>query len=431
MNKFRLISRSGDGVGLAHRLMLEGHSVDFWLKDPKGKNLYEGILPRVDDWKKGLTKDTVLVFDMSGMGEDADKMRSAGYPVVGTSKLADELELDRTFGLAVSDNHGIETPEWEEFEDFDSAIEYLQDQEDAFVFKPNDNREGVRTFVSQSPEQMIAMLEHYKELGGGGKFTFVLQKIVEGVEVSSEVWCVEGEIIPGSYNNTLEQKRFLNGDLGPNTGCMGSTVKFNLCPRLFDETFGKLKPWLKAQKFNGPIDINCIVDDTGVPFMLEWTPRFGYSAIYAMLEGLEMPVGEFLSAVAAGETPELLPLDEWCGSLRLTMPPYPHCEDAPDAEGLPIIGLDLINRHVWPLDLMVRDGKMLCSGFDSIVAEISGHDESLQSLWYTLIEDAKEIQIPELQYRTDIFADVSRRVNQLIDLEYCDSVELVEESTNE
>ena len=429
--RFRLISKSGDGVGLAHRLALEKHSVDFYLKDPKGKNLYSGILPRVDDWKKGLSKDTVLVFDMSGMGAEADKMRAAGYPVVGASNLADELELDRTFGLEVADNHGIETPEWEEFADFDSAIEYLQAQEDAFVFKPNDNREGVRTFVSQSPEQMIAMLEHYKELGGGGKFTFVLQKIVQGVEISSEVWCVDGNIIPNSYNNTLEQKRFLNDDLGPNTGCMGSTVKFNLCPKLYDETFAKLKPWLKAQRFNGPLDINCIVDNEGVPFMLEWTPRFGYSAIYAMLEGLEMPVGEFLSAVAMADSPELHPLDEWCGSLRLTMPPYPHVEDAPEAEGLPIIGLDLINRHVWPLDIMVRDGKTLCSGFDSIVAEISGHDESLANLWYTLIEDAKEIQVPELQYRTDIFQDVSRRVSQLVDLGYADSAELFEEYANE
>jgi phosphoribosylamine--glycine ligase len=429
MSKFLIVSKSGDELGLAHRLHLEGHEVKFFLADKDGPHLYEGILPRVADWETAASKDTVLVFGMVGLGKKADEFKAKGFKVVGGSVLGDQLELDRMFGLSVAENHDIAVPESEDFQDFGKGIEYLSEQDDdtGFVFKPEHNKEGVRTFVASSTEQMVAMLEHAKEVWKG-KVDFVLQKVVDGVEISSEIWCVNGNVVPGSYNNTLEQKRFLNGNLGPNTGCMGSTVKFNLCPRLYDETFAKLKPWLKQVKFNGPLDINCIIDADGTPFMLEWTARFGYSAVYAMLEGINMPLGEFLSALASGAVPSLQPKDQWCGALRLTMPPYPHVENAPECEGLPIIGLDMESEHVWPLDVMERDGKILCSGFDGIVCELSDSADDLDNLWGQLFDSAKQLQVPEMQMRTDICMDVQQRVDELIDLGYADSAEALEGS---
>ena len=417
--RFRLISRSGDGFGLAHILQREGHEVTAWLKDPRGKNLYKGLLPRVKNWRDDLTSDTVLVFDMSGMGKEADEMRAKGYRVIGGSELADSMELDRAFGLAVADNHGIALPEYEEFTDFDAAVEYLQDKDTGFVFKPDDNKPGVRTFVSTSPDQMIAMLAHYKELGGG-KFSFVLQQVVEGVEISSEVWCIDGEIVPHSFNNTLEQKRFLNNEWGPMTGCAWSAMKFGLSPRLYDETFKKLIPWLRQVKYCGPLDLNCIIDSTGTPYMLEWTPRFGYSAFYAAIEGLEEPLGEFLWWMAGHEMPEFSPSRDWLGSLRITIPPYPHVEDAPDDEGIPIIGMDLDDDHTVPLDVQLVDDKLSCSGFDGIICELTGRHPDLSVLCADILDRATEIQIPEKQFRTDFEETTARKLIELSDLGYLD-----------
>ena len=92
--------------------------MDFFLKDPEGKNLYRGILPRVDNWRDGLTKDAVILVDMVGFGKEADKLRSEGFKVYGGSEIADNLELDRTFGLDVASNAGIEIPESQDFQDF-------------------------------------------------------------------------------------------------------------------------------------------------------------------------------------------------------------------------------------------------------------------------------------------------------------------------
>jgi phosphoribosylamine--glycine ligase len=416
---FLLISKSGDGIGLAHRIQLEGNNVKFYLEDEKGESLYDGILERVPDWKKAITSDTIVVCDMVGVGKEMDELRKGGIPVVGGCKLADELELDRAFGLSVAENHGITIPESESFQDFKSAVEYLEDQEedDGFVFKPEGNKEGVKTTVSRDTREMIALMGHFENLWKG-KVDFILQRVVKGVEISSEVWCASGKIIDGSYNNTLEQKRFLNDDLGPNTGCMGSTVKFNLCPRLFTETFAKLTPWLNTSKFNGPLDINCIIDQDGVPHMLEWTSRFGYSAIYAMIEGLGMPVSDFLAAMASNQEVDFGASSQWLGALRMTIPPYPHCEDAPMAKGIPIMDLDLEDPHTWPLDVMIEGGQLVCSGFDGILCELSGAAESLDAMWGGLYGRAAMIHAPEIQYRTDDLLDVERRLYELQDAGY-------------
>jgi hypothetical protein len=158
--------------------------------------------------------------------------------------------------------------------------------------------------------------------------------------------------------------------------------------------------------------------------MLEWTARFGYSALYAMLPLLGMPAGEFLLALAEGRTPLLLPSNEWGGSLRLSTPPYPHSEDAPETEGLPIIGLDLEDPTIWPLDVMKTGDRLSISGFDGIVCEVSGAEDGLADCWHTIYNKAEAIEIPEVQYRTDVFQDVVMRLEQLADLGLVDEDDL-------
>jgi phosphoribosylamine--glycine ligase len=423
MSKFRLISKSGDGIALAHKIKQEGHDVDFYLEDEHGPNLYKGILDRVPNWQKGINKDMVLIWDMCDKGKDADKLKAAGYKVFGASEIADKLELDRAFGLDIAGEYGIEVPYSEDFQDYEKAKEFLekQDEDDdtGWCFKPEHNKDGIHTFVSTTTTQMLSMLDYWTTKWTDG-VDFVLQKVQEGVEVSSEAWFVDGEYIPNSYNNTWEQKKFLVGSLGPNTGCMSSTVKFNACPPLYNETFKKLEKWIKLKKYTGPLDINCIVGYDGTPYMLEWTARMGYSAIYAFCVLLNMPISEFIETIANGKIPKIKPSTEWSGALRLTMPPYPHCEEAPEREGLPILGMDEFD-HYWPLDVMMNKGKMECSGFDGIICEVTDKHPHLSVLWDYIYDFARIIEIPDCQFRTDAYEDVSERINALASMGICNA----------
>jgi phosphoribosylamine--glycine ligase len=414
MSKFRLIGTHAESVGLSLRLKQEGHSVSFYVKDPEAKNVYQGIIERVDGPVVGIDKDTIVIMDTVGFGKQADALKKAGYSVYGGSQIADDLELDRSFGIPVAVNAGIEVPKWEEFQDFKAAIKFVEDSDCAWVFKPEHNKDGIQTYVSTSPEMMIKMLGFYKKKWSGG-VDFVLQEVVEGTEISSEVWCVNGEIIPNSYNNTLEEKKFFNDNLSQNTGCQSSLVKFNMCPSLFDQTFGKLKPWLKAQRYNGPLDINCIIDRSGTPYFLEWTSRFGYSAIYAFCELLNMPLGEFLSTLSEGKIPDLFPSDEWGGALRVTMPPYPQ-EDCKETEGKPLIGIELDDEHLFPLDVKLEDGELVTAGYDSVVVEVTGSNSDIGELWDYIYDRAEELEIPDKTYRTDVKESAQKRLDELSDL---------------
>ena len=68
------------------------------------------------------------------------------------------------------------------------ARKFLEEQEgEGWVFKADGNKEGVKTFVAESPEQMMAMLDHYIDLSGG-KIPCVLQKVVDGVEIKADTF---------------------------------------------------------------------------------------------------------------------------------------------------------------------------------------------------------------------------------------------------
>ena len=52
----------------------------------------------------------------------------------------------------------------------------------------------------------------------------------------------------------------------------------------FNATLGKMLEKLRASKYVGYIDINCIVNGKGI-YPLEFTSRFGYPTISIQMEG--------------------------------------------------------------------------------------------------------------------------------------------------
>jgi len=160
------------------------------------------------------------------------------------------------------------------------------------------------------------------------------------------------------------------------------------------------------------LDINCIIAYNGVPRMLEWTARMGYSAIYAFCELLNMPISEFIWSIAVGELVHISPSNYWAGALRLTMPPYPSADEAPECEGIPILGMNNFD-HIWPLDVYKKDEKLFCSGFDAIVAEVTEKHKHLSVMWDVIYDIVRDLEIPECQYRTDAYENVIERINSL------------------
>ena len=426
MSKIRLVSKQGDAIGLAFIMNLEGSECDFYLKDPSGPDVYKNMpIERVKEWQAGINKknDTIL-FDMVSSGDIADKKRKVGYNVYGAGSAQDTIELDRGAGLDVAGDCGILLPYSVDYQDFGKAIEEIESDKmlsvvtkepiQAFCFKPEGNKGCAKTYPARNREDIVRYLK-YAEKTWQGPVDFVLQEMIEGAEVSSECWFVNGEPLVGSFNNTFELKRDKTGDKGPNTGCQFSAVKFNAYPKLYD-LFDKIGKWCKKVKLHGPLDLNCMVSKIdGKPYLLEFTPRMGYSAMYAFVQGLNMKVADFISACARGEMPDLKPSTDWLGALRCTIAPYPHSEEAQHTKYWPVSGIGRFDwKNVVPLDMMIdEDGELCGSGFDGIICEVCDKGPDLKTLCKTMEKRADALIIPDLQYRVNTYDDIENRIKIL------------------
>jgi len=319
--------------------------------------------------------------------------------------------------MKIAKSSGLKVPKWERFNSFDKAKDFVADNERPFVFKPQNNQSPAFTYVSSDGEDMIEMLAYFGSIWTG-KVDFILQEKIEGIEISIERFYLDGEPISNTLNSTLECKKFLEGDKGVNTGCMGSVVRFwkKPNPKLYKLTLQKVETFLKRFKYSGPLDCNCIISEKDrMPYFLEWTTRFGYNALYALCEGLNQDVGSFIGGIVENGQNQQKPSYEWLGAVRVSIPPYP--QDGDKSANKPIRGIDDM-EHTWLLDAKYEKARLLTAGVDGVVAEVSGNDETINGLAAGIYNIVEKMKIPDKQYRADIFSNAEKRINILKEWKY-------------
>ena len=120
-------SQAGDIGGVALQMVKEGATVDLFIKEKSYRRSMEGLVPHVDSIEEGLrNKPDLVLFDLNGDGELADKIRKDGYKVIGSSVMADRLEMDRSYGVKVAKQYGIHVPKTTEFKDIKLAIAFVK-----------------------------------------------------------------------------------------------------------------------------------------------------------------------------------------------------------------------------------------------------------------------------------------------------------------
>lgn len=412
-----LASVYGEGLWLAWKMAQEGHDVSAVVAEERYAEALKGLV-RVMPGSEVYSAASydLVVMDTSGMGEDADAARLE-TPTVGGSLLADKLEEDRIFALDFMQRAGLQVSPWEAFDNPSDAIRFIKKRNTRLVFKPiGEQSDKSTTYVSCSAEDM---LEYFDVLFRTAKVKdFILQEYVAGTEVSLEVYINE----TGYYalNATLETKKFLNGDLGPNTGCSGSLCwmieRENV---LFQKGLKKCIEPLQEMGYVGPLDLNTIVNDSGC-WALEFTPRFGYDATALLTRLLPVSFGDFLHAIASGQTvPDLSPKHSFCASTRLSIPPYP-TDGLPDKfykAGVPIRGLtekNLDKFFVYDVRKRVEDGDDLESaGLCGWLGSPMAVGETIGQTFEGVNRMLREISVPNAQYRTDVASNTAKRYASL------------------
>lgn len=412
-------SYTGVGAWFILRLLEEGHSVDYFLSKPDFDNILCGIVPppklvnraRLPDY----SRYDISVFDITGRQRQAD-YSAKSCPTIGDGSFNCSLEDNRQSGMEIMEQCGILVPPYERFGTPQEAKRFIRQTGRCYVYKPDteggQEQDTDTTFVSCSAEDM---LEHIDKLFDDSHRTpFILQECIRGCEVSTEGWFNGTDFY--IRNSTLEVKKFMNDDKGPATGCAGNLVFIHGLaePKLYTQGLKKMIPYLQAQGFTGPLDLNSIVVGDKL-YGIEWTPRFGYDATPALVNMYAGDFGNLLCSIATGNRPEQAFKSEFCASVRLSIPPYPVREKSLEEEGTIIEGINEEDfEHTYLYDVVKNNGSLASAGHNGFIACPMGIGGSPSEAFWEVDKRIEKIKAPGLQYRTDVEKKLYKRYCELI-----------------
>ncbi len=405
--KFLFVSNVGLIHDLAWQVHKEGHEVRYYIHAKSEKSVGDGFVSKTEDLEGSYAWADVIVFDDIGFGSQADKLRKQGKLVVGGCAYGDRLENDRDFGQEEMKQAGLMTLASFDFHTFDEAVIFVRTHPARYVIKPSGKAQSdkVLSFVGQEEqgEDIVLMLEHYKKTWGTKIKSFQLQKFASGVEVAVGAF-FNGEkfIEPACIN--FEHKRMFNDEIGPATGEMGTSMFFKEGTSLFKATLEKMTDKLKANRYIGYIDINCIVNGRGI-YPLEFTSRFGYPTINIQMEGVLSPWGEFLYDLASSKAYTLKTKKGFQLGVVIAVPPFPfNDKDTFEkyASDAPILFKKLNKEGIHPGDIKFVEGHWLLAGSSGYALVVTGSGSSMEMARKETYARVKNILLPNMFYRTDI-----------------------------
>lgn len=411
-----LFSLSGEGLIFADKIRQEQHDLIVFIKEPSCRHLYDGMVFKTEDPDSMAAQADLIIFDDNGMGEKADAYREKGYTVWGGGTFVDKLEHDRLYGMSVFREYGIPIPETWEVHDLQGVKDVLKSEfsrGEKVVIKLDgaDAAGSAFSFVAKNPEACEEQVEHWIEDGALSEWSGIIQRFVEGIEVSVEAWW-NGESF-STHNITLEEKKLLSDDLGPSVGCSYNTiVRIDESSKLFKTQLEPIGPLLKEKGYVGPIDTNSIVAEDGTAYALEWTPRLGYEATPTLAWGNNHGFTNKILGVLGfiEEVPEFGYKGRIWGGLRVYVPPYPVSLPDPKAEremyeicrGVPILDREKVEEDFWLYDaLKAEDGRLVCGGTTGMIGVAFGAGDDPREAAMACYRVAGKINVPDKGFRSD------------------------------
>jgi phosphoribosylamine---glycine ligase len=395
---------------MAQQLFQEGHEVRMHIQDKTCQDVGEGLVLKADNLSKSIEWADIIICDDIGFGKQAEELRSKGKTVWGGSEYSDKLELHRAFGQEEMRDAGLSILNCETFQSLPDGIAFLSNTPGRYVFKPHGEGQAdkILTYIGQSDDgtDMRTFMEQVSRKWSKLVGEFDLQQFVSGVEIGISGFFNGSDFID-PIEVTFEHKPLMNGNIGPATGEMGTTMFWtNKHSKLYQQTIGKMVG--KLQGYIGYLDINCIADKQ-VIYPLEFTTRFGYPTIYLLLETIQGDWGQQMYDIARGKHFEIPVSSPVAMCVVIATPPWPYTSREvfeKYAKGTLINVEGAVENRlplgIWPVEVKCTDGELMVAGDSgyNLIATGSGMNmEDAKRMAYHRVE---KVKIPNMMYRTDI-----------------------------
>lgn len=407
IKKFLFVSWESLSGDLALQIKKEGHEVKVYIKSENDKDVYDGFLEKVSDWKKFVDWADVVVFDDVGFGEEANKLRKNGKRVVGGTPYTDKLEEDREFGQSEMKKRGmLILPHWD-FNNYDEALDFIEKNPGRYVYKPSgflssDTKGLLFLGKDEDGKDIYEIIRSNKTVLSKKIHQFQLQKFAQGVEVAVGAFFNGSDFIY-PININFEHKKLFPGNIGPFTGEMGTLCYWSGSNTIFKTTLEKMRDSLRESGYVGYIDINCIANTRGI-YPLEFTCRFGYPIVSIQIEGVTSEWGDFLYKIAGGENYELKTKKGFQMGVVIATPPFPYDDknEMSIYKDLSIIFKKPNFDGIHLGDVKLEDGNWRIAGDTGYALVVTGSGTTVEDARKQTYGRIENILLQNMFYRTDI-----------------------------
>ena len=243
-----------------------------------------------------------------------DAFQKAGLKIFGPPAAAARLESSKAFAKEFMRRHGIPTADYREFTDCAEALEFCRSAKYPLVVKADGLALGKGVIIAQNlgeAEGAVRMCLEDGAFGAAGK-RIVVEEFLEGVECSIHA------LVDGSSYLLLpdcrDHKKALDGNLGPNTGGMGTispsgsvdeALRERICREVLDPFLAGIQK--DGIAFRGMLFPGLMLTAEG-PKVLEFNCRWGDPETQVLVRRLSSDLLPLLEATADGtlakESPE-------------------------------------------------------------------------------------------------------------------------------
>ena len=428
--KILVIGSGGREHELVWKLAQSPHATQMWcapgnagiaqeqlIKSQLPNQLVECVNIGAEDLPKLLAFAQEMKVDFTVVGPDnplalgiVDLFQKHGLKIWGVNQKAAQFESSKVFSQKFMEKYGIPTAAAGTFSDVAAAKKFAATLGGKCVVKADGLAlgKGVLICTNQTEaEKAVDEIMVGKAFGAAGA-KIVIQEFLEGIEVSLHALC-DGRTAK-LFPTSQDHKRALDGDLGLNTGGMGT-----YCPTPFltetelAETGSRiLEPFMRGCVVEG-IDYRAllypgIMLTKNGPKVLEFNARFGDPETQVYLTRLENDLVELLDASASGtlDKVELKWKPEAGVCVVMASGGYP----GNYTKGKIITGLDAANAlphtKVFHAGTALKDGQIVTNGGRVLGVTALGKDlKTAQAAAYAAVE---RIHFDGAHFRRDIAA---------------------------
>jgi phosphoribosylamine--glycine ligase len=319
----------------------------------------------------------------------ADELRHRGITVFGPSAAAAGIEGSKSFAKDVMKAAGVPT------------AATLPVARPPCVVKIDGLAAGKGVWVCHDQDELDAGLRAAEALDQ----PFHVEELLEGPELS--LFAVAAGEAAVAFPPARDYKRIDDGDLGPNTGGVGS---FSPLPDVPDGEAAEILeavhlPVLRelahrGTPFQGLLYAGLMRTDDGLR-VIEFNCRFGDPETQSLLPRLD---SDLLPLLAGDLSQELEVADRAAVTIVLTAPDYPARSDY---SGVPIAGVqdaEAAGALVFHAGTALHDGKLVTNG--GRILNIVGLGATVEEARSAAYDAAGRIDFAGMHFRADIAASV-------------------------